>query len=81
MESEGKSGGGGGLDYIGDNVEDYKRRYEIKSEDSPSAWKGLIELCRILNQTPLDRLEEALKPILATDECSGFGARQRSGEQ
>jgi CotH kinase protein/EF hand len=69
---KGSPGGGGGLDYIGDNVEDYKRRYEIKSEDSSSAWKGLIELCRILNQTPLDRLEEALKPILAIDEALWF---------
>ena len=56
---KGSPGGGGGLDYIGDNVEDYKRRYEIKTDDSPSAWKGLIELCKTLNQTPLDRSEES----------------------
>jgi hypothetical protein len=68
----GSPGGAGGLDYIGDNVEDYKRRYEIKTDDSPSAWKGLIELCKTLNQTPLDRLEEALKPILDIDGVLWF---------
>ena len=69
---KGSPGGGGGLDYIGDNIEDYKRRYEIKTDDSPSAWKALIELCKTLNQTPLDRLEEALKPILDIDGALWF---------
>ena len=78
---KGSPGGGGGLDYIGDNIEDYKRRYEIKTEDSPSAWKALIELCKTLNQTPLDRLEEALE----TDPRHRRGAlvpgaRQRPGQ-
>ena len=30
----GSPGGGGGLDYLGDDVADYKRRYEIKSKDN-----------------------------------------------
>ena len=69
---KGSPGGAGGLDYIGDNIEDYKRRYEIKTDDDPSAWKGLIELCKTLNETPLDRLEEALKPILDIDGALWF---------
>ena len=69
---KGSPGGGGGLDYVGDNIDDYKRRYEIKTEDSPAAWKGLIELCKTLNQTPLDRLEQALKPILDIDGALWF---------
>ena len=69
---KGSPGGAGGLDYLGENIEDYKRRYEIKSEDSPSAWKGLIELCKTLNQTPLDGLEEALNPILDIDGVLWF---------
>jgi hypothetical protein len=32
----------------------------------------LIELCKTLNQTPLDRLEEALKPILDIDGALWF---------
>src|SRR5262249_23603929 len=35
-------------------------------------WKALIELCRTLNKTPLDRLEETLKPILDIDGVLWF---------
>jgi hypothetical protein len=69
---KGSPGGGGGLDYIGDRIDDYKGRYEIKTEDSPLAWKGLIELCKTLSQTSLDQLEEALKPILDIDGALWF---------
>ena len=33
-------GGGGGLEYLGEDVEQYKRRYEIKSKDDAKAWDG-----------------------------------------
>src|SRR5262245_56526294 len=36
--------GRGSLAYLGDNAEDYKRIYEIKSKDEPAAWSGLIRL-------------------------------------
>jgi hypothetical protein len=68
----GSPGGGGGLAYIGDNVEDYKRRYEIKSEDRPSSWQALIKLCKTLNDTPPDQLEEALSPMLDIDGALWF---------
>ncbi|MCA9067965.1 MAG: CotH kinase family protein, partial [Planctomycetaceae bacterium] len=38
----GRPGGDSGLAYVGDNVEEYKRRYEIKSGDDEKAWKDLI---------------------------------------
>lgn len=60
----GSPGGGGGLDYVGDNLDDYKRRYEIKSGDSEKAWKALVKLCRTLDQTPAGELEQALAPML-----------------
>jgi hypothetical protein len=69
---KGNPGGGGGLDYVGDKVEDYKRRYEIKTADDPKAWKDLIALCRTLGETPPDRLEKALEPILDIDETLWF---------
>jgi spore coat protein CotH len=62
----------GGLRYVGDNIEEYKRRYEIKTKDDPTSWKALIELCRVLDRTPLDQLEAALSPILAIDEVLWF---------
>ncbi len=38
----------------------------------PVGMEGLIALCKTLNQTPLDRLEEALKPILDIDGALWF---------
>lgn len=60
----GSPGGGGGLDYIGEDIAKYKEKYEIKSADNEEDWKALIQLCRTLKETPADKLEEALKPIL-----------------
>ncbi|WP_202947346.1 CotH kinase family protein, partial [Zavarzinella formosa] len=68
----GSPGGGGGLEYLGDNVADYKRRYEIKSKDDDKDWKALIALCKVLNETPADKLEEALKPMLDIDGLLWF---------
>jgi len=68
----GNPGASGGLDYKGENIEDYKRHFEIKSKDDPKAWKDLVALCRTLDQTPPDRLEEALKPILDIDGVLWF---------
>ena len=38
----GSPGGRGGLEYLGESVEPYKRLYEIKSKDTPKAWTDLI---------------------------------------
>ena len=48
----GSPGGRGGLEYLGDSVDAYKRIYEIKTKDSAEPWQALIELCRVLNTTP-----------------------------
>ena len=69
---QGSPMGRGGLEYIGDDVDQYKRRYEIKSSDDAKSWKALIHLCKVLNQTPADKLEEALKPILDIDGVLWF---------
>ncbi len=68
----GSPGGGGGLEYIGDNVEDYKRRYDMKTGDDNKAWKKLIKLCKTLNETPADELEAALEPMLDIDGLLWF---------
>jgi spore coat protein CotH len=64
--------GRGGLEYIGEDVAGYKRIFEIKSGDNDKSWKALINLCKVLNQTPADKLEEALKPILDVDGALWF---------
>ena len=61
-----------GLNYIGDRVDDYRKHYELHSKDDPEDWAALIELCKVLTETPLDQLEEALKPIFDTDAAIKF---------
>ena len=68
----GSPGGGGGLEYIGDNIESYKRNYSLKTNDSEKDWKALVKLCKTLNETPLDQLEESLAPMLNIDEVLWF---------
>ncbi len=62
----------GGLRYFGANIEDYKRRFEIKSADNEKSWKSLIQLCKALNETPVEQLEEVLTPILDIDSLLWF---------
>jgi hypothetical protein len=63
-KAPGSPGGRAGLEYLGDDVAKYKERFQIKSKDDPKSWAALIELCRVLNQTPADQLVEKLSPIL-----------------
>jgi len=64
--------GGGGLDYVGDDIAEYKRRYEIKSGDDEEDWKALIHLAKTLSTTPTDQLEKALKPLIDIDGLLWF---------
>jgi hypothetical protein len=68
----GSPGGGGSLAYVGDNIADYERRYEMKSGDGEKAWKALINLCKVLNETPADKLEQAIEPILDVEGALWF---------
>jgi hypothetical protein len=68
----GRPGGRGGLEYLGEDPAAYKRTYEIKSKDDAASWRALIELTRVLNQTPLEGLEAALAPMLDIDETLKF---------
>ena len=64
--------GGGGLEYLGEDVAAYKQHYEIKSGDNPKHWQAFISLCKTLNETPPAQLEAALKPILDVDSALWF---------
>jgi hypothetical protein len=68
----GSPGGRGGLEYLGEKPDSYKQRYQIKSKDDAKDWQDLVNLCKVLNQTPVDRLEEALQPILDIDGALWF---------
>lgn len=64
--------GDGGLRYLGENVEEYRQRFELKSKENKQAWQDLIHLCKVLDQTPAADLETALAPILDIDETLWF---------
>ena len=68
----GSPNGRGGLEYLGADVDAYKQIYEIKGNDDPKAWAALVELTRVLNQTPPESLEQALAPILDVDNVLRF---------
>ncbi len=61
-----------GLNYIGDNVDDYRKHYEIHSKEDPEAWAALIQLCKVLTETPLDQLEQQLEPVFDIDAALKF---------
>jgi spore coat protein CotH len=68
----GSPGGRGGMEYLGDDPATYKRTYEIKTKDDPKSWAALITLFRVLNETPPEKLEAALKPMLDVDGVLKF---------
>lgn len=69
---KGSPGGRSGLEYIGDDIAPYKQRYQIKSKDDDKDWADLVNLCRVLNETPSDELEAAIRPILDVDAVLWF---------
>jgi hypothetical protein len=58
---------GGGLSYLGEDVALYRRWYEIKSRDDAASWAALIRVCKVLNETAPDQLEQALQPLMDVD--------------
>ena len=64
--------GDGGLRYLGEELEEYRERFEIKSKDKQKSWDALINLCKVLNETPQDELKEKLEPILDVQGCLWF---------
>jgi spore coat protein CotH len=68
----GRPGGRGGMEYLGDDPSLYKRTYEIKTKDDAKSWADLIKLFKVLNETPADKLEAALAPMLDIDGALKF---------
>jgi hypothetical protein len=63
---------GGGLSYLGDSIPSYRRWYEIKGKDDTVAWRKLIHVTKVLKETPPERLEQALEPIMDVDAVLRF---------
>ncbi|MEW4490664.1 CotH kinase family protein [Thalassoglobus sp. JC818] len=68
----GNPGGDAGLRYLGDDLEPYRERFEIKSDDDEKSWRDLIHLCKVLNTTPQQELPERLENLLDLDGVLWF---------
>lgn len=64
--------GRGGMNYLGEDVAAYRGIYDIKSKDDDKAWRQLIRMFRVLTETPVDRLEAELSPLLDIDGALRF---------
>jgi len=64
--------GQGGMQYLGEDPQAYKGIYSIRTRDDAQSWAALIRMFRVLNQTPLDRLEAELSPLLDIDSVLKF---------
>lgn len=71
----GTSGGMGGgwgdgkaaLNYLGTDTAQYQRYYTLKSTEKPYPWNDLVQVCSVLNQTPIANLEDSLYNYLDID--------------
>lgn len=65
--------GGAALTYHGDDIDDYRDRYELKTNSATDEdWADLIELCKVLRETPDDELEATLPRYLDIPETIRF---------
>jgi spore coat protein CotH len=64
--------GRGGMTYLGENIDAYRGIYDIKSRDTEQPWRRLIQMFKVLNETPADRLEAELSPLLDIDGALKF---------
>jgi hypothetical protein len=71
-KAPGSPRGRAGLEYLGEDAAAYRRIYEIKTKDDAESWAALIRLCKVLNETPVDKLEAALEPILDVEGALKF---------
>lgn len=65
--------GGAALTYHGDDIDTYRNRYELKTDSATDEdWTQLIELCRVLADTPEEEIEKVLPEFLDIDEVLWF---------
>ncbi|MEM7475105.1 MAG: CotH kinase family protein [Planctomycetota bacterium] len=62
----------GGLRYFKNDLDAYKERYTLKSKEDDQAWYDLVDLTRVIEQTPAQDLEEALEEVLDIDGVLWF---------
>jgi hypothetical protein len=65
--------GSAGLAYLGEDLSEYQRRYELKyADDEPAAWTALKELSQIISETTPKQLPFVLPAFIDVDEWLWF---------
>lgn len=64
--------GRAGMEYLGEDIDAYRGLYDIRSRDRDESWEDLIEMFRVLNETPLAQLQTELEPLLDVDGVLRF---------
>jgi hypothetical protein len=79
----GPGGGGGGwgdgtagLNYLGADTTIYKTYYTLKSTEKAMPWDDLVNVCDVLNTTPLTNLETEISEVLDLDRTLWFLASE-----
>jgi hypothetical protein len=79
----GTTGGGPGwgdgtaaLNDLGADTTTYKQYYTLKSTDKTTPWDDLVQVCEVLNETPLDALESTIVNYLDLDRTLWFLASE-----
>jgi len=79
VELEGGAQWGDGtaaLNYLGQDSSEYANYYTVKDTDLDHAWDYLIQVCSVLNQTPLELLKDSLDRYLDLDATLWFLAQE-----
>ena len=71
-KASGSPRGDAGLRYLGEELDPYRQRFEIKSKDKESSWRALVELCKLLDETAPRDVPKALGPVLDLDGVLWF---------
>lgn len=64
------------LNYNGPDSTDYNTDYTLKRTEQDDPWTGLIDACDVLENEPLETLEEALSKVLDIDKACWFLAHE-----
>ena len=68
--------GTAGLNDLGPDTTEYQKYYTLKTANKEQPWDDLVTVCDVLNNTPLDQLEEVIPDYLDLDRTLWFLASE-----
>jgi len=68
--------GTAGLNFLGTDTALYQVHYTLKKANKPTPWDDLVNVCEVLNTTPLSNLETEIAEVLDLDRTLWFLASE-----